>query len=285
MTELKEFARSNAAARIRAAARGGALNHALILSGAGDRLACAYYAAAALECTASEKPCLACAHCRKVMEGIHPDVTLVRDEEHVELSAEVVRGVRTDAFIRPNEGACRVYIFPDCAVLNEKDQNILLKTVEEGPEYAAFLFCAENVQQLLPTVRSRCVELKLPPDGAAERSDPRAEELCRVLSEGERSARAALFVHWENARVGREELRAVFDQARTLLVAALAARCGAVSGAANGETLQKLVTSRLTKAQIIGTIEILGIYRDHCNYNVGVGPLLGGLAVELEEIL
>ena len=131
--ELSAFAKTNTAARLRAAASRGALSHALILSGAGDRNAAAHYAAAALECTGTDKPCLVCAHCRKVLADIHPDVLTVRDDEHAELSVDVIRGVRTDAFIRPNEGACKVYIFPDCTRLNEKDQNVLLKTVEEGP--------------------------------------------------------------------------------------------------------------------------------------------------------
>ena len=168
--ELSAFAKTNTAARLRAAASRGALSHALILSGAGDRNAAAHYAAAALECTGTDKPCLACAHCRKVLADIHPDVLTVRDDEHAELSVDVIRGVRTDAFIRPNEGACKIYIFPDCTRLNEKDQNVLLKTVEEGPPYAAFLFCAENASVLLPTIRSRCVEVKLPPAGPSART-------------------------------------------------------------------------------------------------------------------
>ena len=51
------------------------------------------------------------------------------------------------------------------------------------------------------------------------------------------------------------------------------------------KALRAVLGSRLTKAQILGTIELLETYRNHCEYNVGVGPLLGGLAVELEEIL
>ena len=128
--ELSAFAKTNTAARLRAAASRGALSHALILSGAGDRNAAAHYAAAALECTGTDKPCLTCAHCRKVLADIHPDVLTVRDDEHAELSVDVIRGVRTDAFIRPNEGARKVYIFEDCTILTEKDQNVLLKLVE-----------------------------------------------------------------------------------------------------------------------------------------------------------
>ena len=48
---------------------------------------------------------------------------------------------------------------------------MLLKTVEEGPPYAAFLFCAENASVLLPTIRSRCVEVKLPPAGTVGEDD------------------------------------------------------------------------------------------------------------------
>ena len=46
-----------------------------------------------------------------------------------------------------------------------------------------------------------------------------------------------------------------------------------------------LLASRLTKAKILGTIDLLQEYRSKCTYNVGVGPTLGGFAVELEETL
>ena len=94
-----------AAVRIREAASRGTLSHALLFTGSGDRLAAARYAAAALECTADgARPCGVCEGCRKVLSGIHPDVTVVRDEQHKNLSVDVVRQVRADAYIRPNEG-------------------------------------------------------------------------------------------------------------------------------------------------------------------------------------
>ncbi|MDE6456762.1 MAG: DNA polymerase III subunit delta', partial [Dysosmobacter sp.] len=124
--------------RLRAAAARGALSHALLFTGPGDRPAAARFAAAALQCTgpARSRPCGACPACRKVREDIHPDVTTVRDEAHKFLSVETIRELRRDAYIRPNEGARKVYIFPDCALLTEQDQNVLLKLVEEGPPYA-----------------------------------------------------------------------------------------------------------------------------------------------------
>ena len=283
--ELSAFAKMNTAARLRAAASRGALSHALILSGAGDRNAAAHYAAAALECTGTDKPCLVCAHCRKVLADIHPDVLTVRDDEHAELSVDVIRGVRTDAFIRPNEGACKVYIFPDCTRLNEKDQNVLLKTVEEGPPYAAFLFCAENASVLLPTIRSRCVEVKLSPtveEGGAP--DELTLELARLIAEGSRASRAAFLAKLETQKVTRDDLSSLFEGTRLLLSSALLGQYG-VSVPERDLRIARSLASRLTKAKLLGTIDLLQDYRNKCTYNVGVGPTLGGFAVELEETL
>ena len=64
-----------AAIRIREAATRGTLSHALLLTGSGDRMSAACFAAAALECTGEEsRPCGVCPACRKVLAGIHPDV-------------------------------------------------------------------------------------------------------------------------------------------------------------------------------------------------------------------
>lgn len=284
--ELLDFAKTDTAARLRAAAKRGALSHALIFSGSGDRVSAARYAAAAMECTAESKPCLACPACRKVMQDIHPDVTFVRDAEHKELSIDTVRAMRADAFIRPNEGARKVYIFEDCTILTEKDQNVLLKLVEEGPAYAAFFFCAENPAVLLQTIRSRCVEVKLPPAGTVGEDDERTRELLRLIAEGRAAARAAFLLKLETAKATREELAALFEGVRVILADALCTLCGAPPAEPRDEqALRAVLGSRLTKAQILGTIELLETYRNHCEYNVGVGPLLGGLAVELEEIL
>lgn len=283
--ELSDFSKTDTAVRLRAAAANGALSHALIFSGSGDRAAAARYTAAAMECTGVQRPCLACPACRKVMQGIHPDVISVRDAEHKELSADTVRAMRADAFIRPNEGARKIYIFEDCTILTEKDQNILLKLVEEGPAYAAFFFCAENPAALLQTIRSRCAEVRLAP-AAQERAAPdeNALELARRIAKGTRASRAAFLTRLEAGKVSREALADLFEQARLLLAGALLLPYGSPPRAGTEEVVQ-LLASRLTKPQILCTIDLLQTYRSHCSYNVGVGPTLGGFAVELEEIL
>ena len=132
-----DFASDPIARRIREAASRGTLSHALLFSGSGDLGAAAQYAAAAMECQSGQKPCGTCSACRKVFSGIHPDVITVRDEAHKNLSVDTIRQMRADAYVQPNEGARKVYIFPDCGILTEQDQNVLLKLVEEGPYHQA----------------------------------------------------------------------------------------------------------------------------------------------------
>ena len=283
--DLTVFAQTNTAQRLREAAARGTLSHALIFSGPGERTAAARYAAAAMECTAGgERPCLACPDCRKVIRDIHPDVVFVRDEEHAEISVDVVRRARADAFIRPNEGARKIYIFEDCSLLTEKDQNVLLKTVEEGPAYAAFFFCTENAAALLQTIRSRCVEVKTAPVQQGEDAGlPQAIELARVIAAGSAARRAAFFVSLEREKIKRDALGALFEQTRLLFSAALLSLYGEAP-AENEREIAALISKSLTKSQILGTIDLLRAYRSHCTYNVGTGAALGGFAVELEEL-
>ena len=263
-----EFANDPIARLIREVAGRGTLSHALLFSGSGDRIAAAQYAAAAMECQGGgQKPCGTCPACRKVFSGIHPDVITVRDEAH------------------KNEGARKVYIFPDCTILTEQDQNVLLKIVEEGPPYAAFLFCAENSSVVLQTLRSRCVELKLHPAVTVEKESSEAGvELCRLLAAGKRGTVTELMVRLEKKRLDRDGLAAMLDQARTLLAAALLAQYGQSPEGPDAALIVQL-GKRLTKQRIMGTIELLQTYRRACSYNVGASHVLGALAVELEEIL
>lgn len=275
-----------AAARIREAATRGTLSHALLFTGSGDRLAAARYAAAALECTAEgSRPCGVCPACRKVLGDIHPDVATVRDDQHKNIAVDVVRAIRADAYIRPNEGRRKVYLFPDCALLTEQDQNVLLKIVEEGPPYAAFLFCAENGAAVLQTLRSRCVELRLHPaaEAAGETSEA-GDALCRAIGSRRHGAVAELAVRLEKKRTTREDLTAMLERARAAFAAALLLLYGQQPEEMDRE-IAPFLAKNLTKTQIMSTIELLQKYRGECAYNVGPGHVLGALAAELEGIL
>lgn len=273
------------ALRIREAATRGTLSHALLLTGSGDRLELARYAAAALECEADgSRPCGVCRACRKVEEDIHPDVITVRDDQHKNVAVAVIREMRSDAYIRPNEGRRKVYIFPDCALLTEQDQNVLLKIVEEGPPYAAFLFCAENPSGVLQTLRSRCVELKLRPAADRGESLETAEQLCRAIGSRRRGAVMEVAVRLEKKKLEREQAAAMLEQSRALFAAALLSLYGRQPEDLDRE-IAGFLAKNLTKTQIMSTIEMLEKYHGECAYNVGTGHLLGALAAELEGIL
>lgn len=266
------------ARRLRRAAREDALPHAVIFSGSGDRLAVARFAAAAMECREAERPCLRCHQCRKVLEDIHPDVVTVTDPERKELPVERLRQLRQDAYIRPNDGARKVYIFPDGEALNQRDQNVLLKIVEEGPPYAVFLFCADTLHALLPTIRSRCTALRAQQRGE---SSGTGDELCRLVAQGGGLALMEYLVGLEERRIKREQLQELLEDAWQTAAEALLYRSGK-----QGDDAAALSLSRRFDTRRLAALEAL--FRrmaGECRYNVGVGQMLGGLMAELEALL
>ena len=269
---------------VRRAAEQGRLSHAIVLSGDGGLTDAARFIAAAHVCEGTDRPCLRCRHCRKVLEGIHPDVSVIRDTEHRELTVDAVRALRQDAYIRPNEAARKVYIIADSRQLNERNQNVLLKIVEEGPPYAAFIFCTDSPAALLETVRSRCVLLKCDAP-APDALPPEAEQLCRAFARGKLLPVTTYLVSLENRRMKREELRDVLRGAWCAAAEALLLQMGkAVPDPACGETAQALAGG-LDRRRLYGLTALLEKYSGECVYNVGAGHVLGALAVEWEELL
>ena len=139
----------------------GRLNHFYLICGpeGSGKHTLAQLLAAAAVCKEGNKPCLQCSACRKVLAASHPDVITVVDPTHKEIPVDMVRSVRDDMFIRPNEADKKVYIFSQA--LRVEGQNALLKVLEEPPAYGVCLLLSDNPEALLPTIRSRCTELKL----------------------------------------------------------------------------------------------------------------------------
>ena len=200
---------------------------------------------------------------------------MVTDPDHKNVSVDVLRRVASGASVLPNEGRRKVYIFPDCSLLDGKAQNVLLKVVEDGPSHAAFLFCAANSASLLPTIRSRTTEWKLSPPPAAEPVE-RARELCQAVCSRKAAELAAFCAELENSKITREELKSLLSDSRDLFVSALAA---AYTG--QGDALAVRLSGEMGKYRLSAVAESLGGFIRQCNYNVGVGQLLGALAVEL----
>ena len=119
--------------------------------------------AAAILCQGSNKPCLSCHPCRKVMNGLHPDFITIDDPEKKTVPVELIRQARADIYIQPSEASHKIYLFPRAHDMGVPGQNALLKVLEEPPKYGVFILLTENPESLLPTVRSRCTQLQLLP--------------------------------------------------------------------------------------------------------------------------
>ena len=137
---------------------------------------------AAILCRGAQKPCMSCPACRKVLSGAHPDFITVDDPEKKTVPVDLIRQARADMYIQPNESDHKLYLFPRAQDMGLPGQNALLKVLEEPPEYGVFLLLADNPNKLLPTVRSRCTELKLLPLpeqvllGALKKEFPQAQQ-------------------------------------------------------------------------------------------------------------
>ena len=170
--------------------QGRGLSHAYLLSGpkGSGRHTLARLLAAAMLCTGGgEKPCGLCPSCRRVMGDIHPDVSaLPAGDEKKPLSVDQIRQLRRDAYIRPNQGARKIYILDGADQMNASAQNAMLKLLEEGPAYGAFLLVAENAGGVLETVRSRCEQLILTPEDGPEGGEKPEEalRLARAMEQG-----------------------------------------------------------------------------------------------------
>ena len=164
--------------------QGRGLSHAYIIDGpAGSgRRRLAKELAAAMLCTGQGgKPCGVCGPCLKVEKGIHPDLSVITGpDEGKPITVDQVRALRSDAYVLPNEGARKVYLLEDADQMNPSAQNAMLKLLEEGPAYAAFLLLAGNAGGLLQTVRSRCEMLSLPPAGRLSEREENPERLALV---------------------------------------------------------------------------------------------------------
>lgn len=139
----------------------GHISHFYLISGpkGSGKHTLAKLLAEAILCEGSRKGCGSCVHCRKMRSGSHPDFITVEDPEHKNVAVKIVRQIRDDMFVRPNEASHKIYLFPQ--ELGIEGQNALLKILEEPPSYGVFLLLTDNPDKLLPTVRSRCTELKL----------------------------------------------------------------------------------------------------------------------------
>jgi DNA polymerase-3 subunit delta' len=99
----------------------------------------------------------------RILVQTHPDVLVIPpDPPQMLVKVDQVRHVIGEIYYKPSEARERVYIFSDADFMKEA-ANSLLKILEEPPDFATIFLLTDNPSALLPTIRSRCVQLQLAP--------------------------------------------------------------------------------------------------------------------------
>lgn len=110
------------------------------------------------------EPCMECHACKQVMSSNHPDLIFVGHEKPGSIGVDDIRDQINDTImIRPYSSYYKIYIVDEAEKMTVQAQNALLKTIEEPPAYAIIMLLTTNQEAFLPTILSRCVQLKLKP--------------------------------------------------------------------------------------------------------------------------
>ncbi len=163
---------------LKTAAQKGRLAHAyLFLGPEGVGKACTARAlAAALNCQeplADGDACGACASCRRLAAGVHPDFLVISptpeslSHQKPQIKIDQIREFRRLTAYPPFGDGWRVALIKPAETMNDEAANALLKTLEEPPERHLLVLTAPVEADLLPTVVSRCHKLAFVPLPAA----------------------------------------------------------------------------------------------------------------------
>ena len=131
-----------------------------------------------------KKPCKSCVHCDKASRRIHPDIIEIDKLDNKQIiGVDQIRELKKDVYIVPNEANKKVYVVRDADSMNSNAQNAFLQILEEPPAHAVFILGTDNPAALLPTVYSRCVDIKSLSSDTPDTDSNENEELKEIVSD------------------------------------------------------------------------------------------------------
>lgn len=216
-------------------------------------------------------PCGVCRQCRLALSGIHPDIIFIdrplddKGKQRQEIYVSQVRQMAADAWVVPQEAEKKVYIVREAERMNIQAQNAALKILEEPPQYAVFLLCTDSVEELLPTIRSRCMVLR--PEGECiYKDDSLAREYVELASRGNEAAICEFCVGCES--LDSERITQLLANVRSILYRVLKSE-------ENNIDMPRKEAARI--------IELCRRAEDYLRLNVSVKHVLGMLCALTEK--
>jgi len=136
----------------------GRINHAYLFAGphGTGKTSTARILAKALNCDKGPTPlpCNRCSNCLEITRGESLDVLEIDGASN--RGIDEVRELRERIGTSPMKGRFKVYIIDEVHMLTHPAFNALLKTLEEPPSHAIFIFATTDPEKVPPTIISRC---------------------------------------------------------------------------------------------------------------------------------
>lgn len=238
--------------------------HAVIIEGTTEenRFAVAKFLAKALLCSGDNIPCDECSHCKKADKNVHPDIIICEKESGKStLGVDIVRRMKSDAFIAPNEADKKVYIFKETQDMTIASQNALLKIFEEPPEHISIIMTCDSKATLLETILSRGTVLTLgeadgesPTDKVQEKLSSTAHSLCMLLCDDDELGFMKATAVFEK---DKKLLSPVLKEMSAIFASALIIKSGGEHTLTNDRAAVDRLVSRFTSSQLLNLIDVM----------------------------